>query len=138
MRTQLLIAAFVSAALMTGSAQQTQFPSEPPSPGEPRDFRVPEARRFALDNGLQVALVPWGNMPKARVTLTVRTGNAFEKSGEVWLADLTADLMREGTTTRSATAISTEAARMGGGLAVSVGADTTTIGGDVLSEFGPP
>ena len=137
MRTQLLIAAFVSAALMTGSAQQTQFPSEPPSPGEPRDFRVPEARRFALDNGLQVALVPWGNMPKARVTLTVRTGNAFEKSGEVWLADLTADLMREGTTTRSATAISTEAARMGGGLAVSVGADTTTIGGDVLSEFGP-
>ena len=26
---------------------------------------------------------------------------------------------------------------MGGGLAVSVGADTTTIGGDVLSEFGP-
>ena len=30
----------------------------------------------------------------------MRTGNAFEKANEVWLADLTGDLMREGTTTR--------------------------------------
>ena len=102
---------------------QTPFPSEPPKPGAPRDFRVPEARRFTLDNGLQVALVPWGNMPKVRVTLTVRTGNAFEKASEVWLADLTGELMREGTATRSATEISTEAARMGGSLDVSVGGD---------------
>ena len=35
-------------------------------------------------------------MPKVRVTLSVRTGNAFEKADEVWLADLTGDLMREG------------------------------------------
>ena len=36
-------------------------------------------------------------MPKVRVTLSMRTGNAFEKADEVWLADLTGDLMREGT-----------------------------------------
>lgn len=116
---------------------QAQFPSEPPSPGAPRDFRVPEATRFTLDNGLEVALVAWGNMPKVRVTLSVRTGNAFEKADEVWLADLTGDLMREGTATRTATQLSTEAARMGGDLSISVGVDSTSIGGDVLSEFGP-
>lgn len=137
MRSQLLTVALVAATLVTGSAQQPTFPSEPPRAGAPRDFRVPEPRRFTLDNGLQVTLVPWGGMPKVRVTLTVRSGNAFEKSGEVWLADLTGDLLREGTTTRSATEISTEAARMGGGLSISVGSDTTTLGGDVLSEFGP-
>ena len=141
MRSQLFTAALTSAVIAAvvaiGSAQQPQFPAEPPKPGEPRDFRVPEARRFTLDNGLQVALVPWGGMPKVRVTLTIRSGNAFEKSGEVWLADLTGDLIREGTTTRTATEISTEAARMGGGLAISVASDTTTIGGDVMSEFGP-
>ncbi len=115
---------------------QTPFPSEPPKPGAPRDFRVPEAKRFTLANGLQVALVPWGNMPKVRVTLSIRTGNAFEKASEVWLADLTGELMREGTATRSATEISTEAARMGGSLDIGVGGDSTTIGGDVLSEFG--
>ena len=76
-------------------------------------------------------------MPKVRVTLSMRTGNAFEKADEVWLADLTGDLLREGTATRTAAQISEEAARMGGSLTVSVGGDTTTIGGDVLTEFGP-
>jgi zinc protease len=112
------------------------FPSTPPKPGTPRDFKVPEPRRFTLDNGLQVALVQWGTMPKVRVTLSMRTGNAFEKANEVWLADLTGDLMREGTATRTARQISEEAARMGGSLTIAVGPDTTTIGGDVLSEYG--
>jgi len=117
--------------------QAAQFPAEAPKPGAPKDFRVPEPRRFTLDNGLQVALVQWGEVPKVRVTLDVRTGNAFEKRGEVWLADLTGDLVREGSTARNASAISQEAARMGGSLGVGVGGDATTIGGDVLSEFGP-
>ena len=97
---------------------------------------MPEPKRFTLDNGLQVALVQWGTMPKVRVTVTMRTGNAFEKADEVWLADLTGNLIREGTTTRTNAQISEEAARMGGSLSVGVGGDTTTIGGDVLSEYG--
>jgi zinc protease len=112
------------------------FPQTPPKPGTPRDFKVPEPKRFTLDNGLQVALVQWGTMPKVRVTLSARTGNGFEKANEVWLADLTGDLIREGTATRTSQQISEEAARMGGSLTVSVGPDSTTIGGDVLSEYG--
>ena len=116
-------------------AQAPAFPSEPPKPAAPRDFKVPEPRRFTLDNGLQVALVQWGTMPKVRVTLSVRSGNAFERAGEVWLADLTGDLMREGTTTRSSAQISEEAARMGGSLSIAVTEDRTEVGGDVLSEY---
>jgi len=113
------------------------FPAVPPKAGVPRDFKVPEPKRFTLDNGLQVALVQWGTMPKVRVTVSMRTGNAFEKADEVWLADLTGDLLREGTATRTAAQVSEEAARMGGSLAVSVGGDTTSVGADVLTEFGP-
>lgn len=131
--TGLLIVGLCSIATIA----QDQFPSAPPKPGAPKDFRVPAPRRFTLDNGLQVALVAWGDMPKARISLHVRTGNAFEQANEVWLSDLTGDLMREGTTTRSASDISREAARMGGALSVGVGADTTSIGGEVLSEFSP-
>ena len=131
-----LILAFAAIAALV-SPQSDQFPSERPAPGAPKDFRVPEPKRFTLENGLQVALVQWGNMPKARVTLAIRSGNAFEKSNEVWLADLTGNLIREGTPARNATKISAEAARMGGALDISVGVDTTTIGGDVLSEFSP-
>jgi zinc protease len=112
------------------------FPSQPPPPGPPRDFTVPEPKRFTLDNGLQVALVQWGTMPKVRVTLSMRTGNAFEKADEVWLADLTGDLLREGTSTRTAAQVNEQAARMGGELTVSVGGDTTSVGSDVLSEHG--
>lgn len=119
------------------AAAQGGFPSEPPKPGTPKDFRVPEPKRFTLANGLQVSLVEWGNIPKVRVSLVVRTGNAFEAADEVWLADLTGDLMREGTTTRSGTQLSREAARMGGSLTVGVGGDTTSIGGEVLTDFGP-
>jgi zinc protease len=134
---QKVFAVFTAVAAAAALSAQAQFPSEPPAPGAPRNFRVPEARRFTLDNGLQVALVPWGQMPKVRVTLNLRTGNAFEKPEEVWLADLTGELLREGTSTRNASEISKEAARMGGALDVSVGVDSTTIGGDVLSEYGP-
>jgi predicted Zn-dependent peptidase len=117
--------------------QAASFPSTPPKPGPARDFRVPEPKRFSLDNGLEVALVQWGNIPKARVTLHIRSGNAFEKAEEVWLSDLTGNLLREGTTTRTATAISEEAAKMGGSLDISVTSDRTSIGGDVLAEFAP-
>jgi zinc protease len=134
MRSRVLTAAALVLTAVCAAAQG-QFPSEPPKPGAPRDFRVPEPKRFTLANGLQVAMVQWGNMPKVRVTLTVRTGNAFEKANEVWLADLTADLMREGSSARTATDISREAAKMGGSLDISVGGDSTTIGGDVLTEF---
>jgi len=122
-------------ATVTAIALMQQFPSEPPKPGAPKDFRVLEPRRFTLDNGLQVSLVQWGEMPKVRVTLSVRTGNAFEGANEVWLSDLAGSMIREGTATRDATEISRAAARMGGSLSISVGGDSTTIGGDVLSEF---
>ena len=120
------------------ATEGSRLSATPPKPGVPRDFTVPEPKRFTLDNGLEVALVQWGTMPKVRVTLRVRTGNAFEGPNEVWLSDLTGDLMREGTATRTAAQISEEAARMGGSLTVSVGGDVTTIGGDVLSEYAAP
>jgi predicted Zn-dependent peptidase len=126
-----------ASAQAAGQAPATAFPSTPPEPGPPRDFRVPEPKRFTLDNGMEVALVQWGNMPKARVALAIRTGNAFEKADEVWLADLTGNLIREGSTTRTGTEISQQVARMGGSLNVSVGEDETNIGGDVLTEFAP-
>ena len=114
--------------------QSAQFPATPPKAAPAKDFQVPAPKRFTLDNGLEVALVQWGTIPKAYVSLTVRSGNVFESANTVWLADLTGRLMREGTTTRSATDISDQVARMGGALTVNVGEDVTTIGGDVLSE----
>src|SRR5690606_39081596 len=68
----------------------------PPPGGTPRPFVLPEATRFSLPNGMAVTIVPYGTVPKVNVSLVVRMGNADESADEVWLADLTGALMREG------------------------------------------
>lgn len=129
------VAALSMACVLPVSVQAQK--QEPPRPGEPRPFSVPEARTFELDNGMQVTLVPFGTVPKVAIQLAVAAGGISEGSDEVWLANLTGDLMREGTTSRTGEEISIATASMGGSLNVGAGADETTVSGEVLSEFGP-
>ncbi len=114
------------------TAQQT-----PPEPGAPKEFRVPEATELTLDNGLRVTMVRYGEVPKVNVQLAVRTGNVDEGADEIWLADLTGDLMEEGTTSLDANELAEAAASMGGSVSVGVGPDQSFVTGTALSEFGP-
>ncbi len=125
----LLIALIIAPAAL---AQDT-----PPEGGEPQPFNVPEGYSFTLDNGLKATLIPYGEVPKLTASIRVRTGNIHEAAEQVWLADLMADLMKEGTATRNATDIAQEAAKMGGEVNIGVGLDQTNVTGDVLAEFGP-
>lgn len=128
----IMLAGFASAA-----AQQPQQKERPPEGGQPKAFTLPPKQTFALKNGLRVTMVPYGEIPKVTVSAVVRAGNINEAAEQTWLADLTGDLMKEGTTTRTAEAVAEDAARMGGQISIGVGPDQTTISGDVLSEFGP-
>ena len=110
---------------------------KPPEAGAPKDFKLPAQRRVALENGMLVTMVPWGNVPKVLIDVAVRAGNVDEGAGETWLADLTGDLLPEGTKTRTAAQIAESAARMGGELHVGVTPDLTDATIDVLSEAGP-
>jgi zinc protease len=109
----------------------------PPPPGPARNFHVPQPRKISLPNGMAVTLVSYGTIPKVTVRLAVRAGAIDESADQVWLSDLTGDMLTQGTATRSASEIAEDAARMGGSVDVNVGPDRTEIGGDVLSEFGP-
>jgi predicted Zn-dependent peptidase len=109
----------------------------PPPAGTPKDFQLPPKATFTLQNGMRVVLVPFGAVPKATVRLVLRTGSIDESADEVWLANVTGDLLQEGTTTRAAEQLSEALAGMGGTLAVGVGADETTVGTDVLAERVP-
>ncbi|MEX2117706.1 MAG: pitrilysin family protein [Bacteroidota bacterium] len=120
--------------LVPGLVAQKQLP---PEGGKPKDFNLPHKHTFTLENGLNVTMVPYGSLPKVTVSVIIRSGNLNEQSNEVWLADITGDMMKEGTTTRSAQQIAEEAAAMGGMVNISTGLDQTTVNGDVLSEFGP-
>jgi zinc protease len=126
------------AAVLGGAAVIAQPTRQTPPPGgEPRPFVLPATTRFALPNGLQVTLVPYGTVPKVSVSLIVGVGNAHERADQVWLADMTGELMREGTASRTSAQVAEAAGGMGGALTVAVGGDQTTVGLDVLSESAP-
>lgn len=122
----------VALALLAGVPQTTQ--QKPPAAGAPKDFVLPAAKRFTLANGMPVTMVPFGQVPKAAIRLVVAAGNVYENKDEVWLADLTGNLMREGTATDTADAVARAFAGMGGELSISVRPDTASISTEVLSE----
>ena len=109
----------------------------PPEGGTPQDFKLPAKDIKKLDNGLSTTLVQYGAIPKVDINVIIKTGNIHEAADEVWLADLTASLMREGTTSMDFKTIAKKVAAMGGEVNISTGPNQTTISGSVLSEFGP-
>jgi predicted Zn-dependent peptidase len=119
------------------AAAQEQAKVAPPAGGPAKPFVLPKAESFALKNGLRVTIVPYGSVPKLTISAIVRTGNIDESANQVSLADITGDMLKQGTATRTGAQIAEEAARMGGRISVNTGSDTTTISGDALSAYGP-
>ena len=128
---------FLLAALTLNMTALLAQKQTPPAGGQPKDFNLPRPQTITLDNGLKASLVPYGAVPKVTVSIYVRTGNMHEKADEIWLSDLLADLMKEGTPTRTAQALATEVARMGGSLSVSSNPTAMVVSGSALSEYAP-
>lgn len=135
MRTNMKLTALCISLLLSAFAIAQK--QTPPEGSTPKDFTLPARTTITLENGLTATLVPFGTIPKATIRAVVRTGNVNESENEIWLADLTADMMKEGTSTRNAKQMAKDAARIGGSISVSVGDDQTSVSGDVLSDFGP-
>lgn len=136
--TCVLTGALATVTPAVASAQAAaEKKASPPAPGPAKSFALPTPQRFTLENGLKVTMVPFGKVPKVRIQVVVQAGNVYESAQQVWLADLTGDLMREGTSALTADALSRELAMMGGELQVSVGPELTTVATEVLAEQGP-
>lgn len=126
--------AALALALAAGAAA-AQAREQPPAPGAPRDFQLPARETLELPNGLSLTFIDYGAVPKVTVLAVVRTGN-IDDGDATWLADVTVEMMKEGTATRTAPAIAEAAAAMGGSLNVGAGAEQATVGISVLSEHG--
>ena len=139
----LLVSAILAFSMSTVSAQTASAPTAgqtqkqaPPPGGPPKAFNVPAHETYTLPNGMRVTLVPYGNIPKVAVSLALRAGNLNEPQDVLGVADITGELLKEGTKTLSAQELAEVAARMGSSLGVTVGPDETSIDVDVLSEYG--
>src|SRR5215813_4936931 len=107
----------------------------PPPGGQPKPFVFPKQETYQLPNGMKVTLVQYGTIPKVAMQAIIRAGGLNEKPDQRWVSDIVARMLKEGTTTRSAEQIARETAEMGGSIFTSAATDSTTIGGEVLSEF---
>lgn len=133
MKNIILVATIICISASSGIAQK----ETPPAGGTAKDFKLSEKKNQKYSNGLKSTLVHYGDIPKVNISLIIKTGNVHETNDQLWLADLTGRMLREGTEQLNFTALAKKAAMMGGTLNVNVGLAQTTISGSVLSEYAP-
>lgn len=131
----ILISCSLLCCIIAISAQAQK--QTPPPGGQPKDFVLPAKKTDQLKNGLRSTLVEYGAIPKVTINIIVKTGNVHEGPKEVWLADLTGNLMQEGTKSMDFKTISRKVAAMGGNVNIGVGPDQVYVSGSVLSEYAP-
>jgi predicted Zn-dependent peptidase len=128
----LVLAAFLIGMVPAFAQKQT-----PPEGTAPKPFAVPANETYTLPNGMKVTLVPYGIIPKAAISVAVDAGNLNEGKNRVGVADLTGELLKEGTVMLTSQQLAQETGAMGSTLNVVVGADQTKLELDVLQEFAP-
>lgn len=92
------------------------------------------ADREVLPNGLVLLHSEQNALPIVRVVLAVRAGSVTEPPEKAGLANLTADMLNEGTASRSSREISEQIEFVGGELTTSGGEDYITVTLSVLKK----
>lgn len=131
-------AAFCALWGINGGAQAPLLPR--PVIGAPKPFRAPAILERKYANGMRVALVPFSATPTARIELVIRAGTADESAGRPGVAAITAQLLSEGTPTRSSEQIAqlvSDLGALGASISVSTDSRETLLGVDVLPESAP-
>jgi zinc protease len=97
---------------------------------------VPAERTLA--NGLRVIVARSSDLPLVTADLTVRSGAAADPQGLAGTASMAADLLTEGTTTRSATEIAAQTEALGANLGAGSGWESSNLNLNVMPQnLGP-
>jgi zinc protease len=99
----------------------------PPVLGAPPTLRLPTITTRQLANGLTIVVVEQHELPLADAILDIRTGGEADAAGRMGTAGLTAAMLNEGTTTRSALQIADQAAYLGVRVGTSSGWEQSTV-----------
>ncbi len=100
-------------------------------------FSPPMVALEKLDNGLEIRVVERTEIPKVAVGLLVKVGAASDTAGKSGLASMTAEMLDEGTETRSALRIEAELERMGSYLSTGSSREWSLVSLDTLERHLP-
>jgi zinc protease len=105
-----------------------------PAPAQEPVFVPPSIQRSKLSNGLEVFLVEDHKLPLVQINIVFRSGWAEDPADHPGAASLTAELLDEGTKTRTALQISEEAKGLGASLGTGSSFDGSSVRLNVLKK----
>ena len=117
--------------LLFPGAAAAQVPAVAPE----KPFQVATRVERTLPNGLRVIVTKQAVVPKVTIMLTVLSGYSSDPADLTGLAQMTAEVVQEGTKTRTSKEIRRDMFGMGGSLSAVVSQDYSAISARGLSEF---
>ncbi|MCJ7507577.1 MAG: insulinase family protein [candidate division Zixibacteria bacterium] len=99
------------------------------------EIKLPQIQTKVLQNGMKVMVIEQHNLPVVAFRLVLKTGAAYDPKDKAGLANLTAGLLRKGTTTRTAPQIAQEIDFVGGNLGAGADLDATYATCRVMSKY---
>jgi predicted Zn-dependent peptidase len=124
--TQQLCAA-LSLLLLTGSVMMGQVDrTRKPEAGPTPSLTLPEIQRSVLPNGMRVMLVEHHELPVVQMNMIVLSGSAHDPREQAGLANLTAQMLDEGTAKRTALQVADDIDFLGASMSFSAGMDASS------------
>lgn len=116
-----------SSDLEYAKAEDSFDRSKMPSVGGAVKGNMPELYNVYLDNGIEVLGTESRETPTVELQILLPAGHRYVSKGKEGLANVTSDMMQEGTTERSIETIQAELDKLGSSISFGSGNYTTTI-----------
>ena len=105
-----------------------------PAARPPRPYSFPRFERSTLPNGLRLVIAPIPKLPLVTITMLVEAGAVADSSARYGLAQLTARLLLEGSTSSDGTAITDRFERLGASIEAHADWDVAAVTLTTLTE----
>jgi zinc protease len=122
-----------AALTLLPEAERAKLP-EPTAAISPTTPPVTEAR---LDNGMRILVVNKPGLPLVSARLSFDAGSADDGAGKSGVASMTAGLLTQGTTTRTAPEIATQIEQLGASIGAGAGPDFTSVYANAPADVFP-
>jgi predicted Zn-dependent peptidase len=124
-------------AVTTGSAGDDLDRTKRPVPQPAPKVQLPQIQKAKLSNGLEVRLVEHHELPTVSLNLVIQAGSDHDPVSQPGIASMTADVIDEGTTTRSSLQIAEELELIGASMGVNSSYDGSFMTLGVLKKHLP-
>ncbi len=126
--------ASATAQKMPGGPGGDEWRNTQPQPGKTPALQLPVPKEFTLANGMKVYVIEQHKLPVLTAQVNVLRGREANPPDRAGLAAFTAEMMNEGTETRTAPQLADDIAQIGATLAASSSADASLVSGGALTK----